>query len=237
MTRIIDGFGRWLSVTAADSYDRCRHAGLPAGITSAGRTHDEQVALFTARYRVQWTGNGPFGDVKWWRLQRWVRHSAAGDVAKPGTSRHETGNAIDLPNGGPREWMRAWGAEYGWIKDLVKGELWHFEYQPARDAHRHDPPPAPDPEPAPEPAPAPTLIDPEDDMDTLIAIYLERLGRWPDPNGARTYLRAVAIGTMTWAQVDASVAGSGEGKAFAALPAEQRTAKRDASVKGRGWPA
>lgn len=136
MTTVQIAPGHWLSPTAAASYARMRAAGMPAGITSAGRTHAEQVAIFTARYRVQWIGRGPYGDVRWWQGRRYVRHSAAGPVAVPGSpySRHETGNALDLPNTGARAWIRANGASHGWFA-TVPGEPWHYEHQAHRDQH------------------------------------------------------------------------------------------------------
>ena len=123
-----------LDSAAAASYQRARRDGLPAGITSALREHAEQRRLFLERYRPQATGSGPYGDVRWYRGKRYVRVSSAGSVAIPGSqwSRHEKGLSIDLPEPA-RAWMRAHGHRYGWIKDIVPGEPWHFEYQSARD--------------------------------------------------------------------------------------------------------
>lgn len=128
--------GRWLATPAAESYARMRAAGLGPGITSAGRTNAEQVALFTDRYRVQIVGRGPYGDVRWWQGRRYVRHSSAGPVAVPGSasSRHEQGLSLDLPLA-ERAWMRAHGAAHGWFA-VVPGEPWHWEYQAHRDTHR-----------------------------------------------------------------------------------------------------
>ena len=33
-------------------------------VTSGIRTHAEQTAIFLSKYRVQWTGSGPYGDVR-----------------------------------------------------------------------------------------------------------------------------------------------------------------------------
>lgn len=115
------GSGHWLDDAAAASYARMRDAGCPAGITSAGRTRAQQQALY----------------------DKWKAGLLPGtpSVAKPGTSRHETGLALDLP-GGARAWVKAHGKAYGWISDLVKSEPWHFEYHPGRDTHKPSSKPA-----------------------------------------------------------------------------------------------
>lgn len=135
MSAIAPGFE--LADDAAASYARARRDGLPEGITSARRDPDEQRALFLARYRPQAEGSGPYGDVRTYGDVRYVRVSALGSVAVPGSewSRHEKGLSLDLPAGGPREWMHAHGAAYGWIGGLVDGEPWHFEYQADKDTH------------------------------------------------------------------------------------------------------
>lgn len=129
--KIITGT-RWLEAVAADSYARMIAAGCPGGVTDAGRDPQAQINLFLARYKPQATGSGPYGDVRHWRGTRYVRVSSAGPVGVPGTSRHESGLALDLPEPA-RAWVRNHGAAYGWIGGIVKGEPWHFEYQAARD--------------------------------------------------------------------------------------------------------
>jgi hypothetical protein len=101
--------GHWLDAAPAASYKRARKAGLPAGITDAGRTNAEQWVL--------------------WRLFKAGKLAAT--AAYPGTSKHEKGNALDLP-GAAREWLRAHG-DYGFVKDRVRNEPWHFEYDASRD--------------------------------------------------------------------------------------------------------
>ncbi|HWJ86225.1 MAG TPA: peptidoglycan-binding protein [Cellulomonas sp.] len=106
------GGGHWLSTAAAASYQRMRAAGLPAGITSAGRTHDEQQHL----YELYKAGKGAF-------------------ALRPGSSKHELGLALDLPDegGNPRAWVRANGRRFGWVKDVNPREDWHMEYVAAKD--------------------------------------------------------------------------------------------------------
>ena len=145
---------RQLDAAAAASYERARRDGLPAGITSALREHAEQRKLFLERYRPQATGSGPYGDVRWYNGVRYVRTSSEGSVAIPGSqwSRHERGLSLDLPEPA-RAWMRTHGHRYGWIRDIVPGEPWHFEYQAARDTR-------PTPVVVTKPAPAPTTAPP-----------------------------------------------------------------------------
>ena len=114
----------WLRTDAAASYDRMRAAGMPAGgVASAGRTWDEQAALRAAYER----GEGNL-------------------AARPGTSLHESGIALDVTRGTPAQlWMTAggdpWQANasesiqanrFGWFR-TVPSEAWHFSYDPAQD--------------------------------------------------------------------------------------------------------
>lgn len=117
-----------------------RFPGIRLVISSGIRTYDEQVAIFTSRYSVQWLGNGPYGDVRWWRGRRYVRHSGAGTVAQPGTSNHETGRSLDLRDTGADAgvsasfstarnlWLSANAHRWGFVHTGRNfGEPWHFE--------------------------------------------------------------------------------------------------------------
>lgn len=119
---------------AAASYKRMQKAKMPAGgINDADRDSDNQRRLFLERYKVQLTGRGPFGDVRWYRGKRYVRTSPLGMVAVPGTSKHELGLALDMAtNSAAHKWMLANGAHYGWFR-TIKSEPWHWEYSPSRD--------------------------------------------------------------------------------------------------------
>lgn len=126
MERVYVEPGRWLSPDAADAYNRMRHDGMPAGITSAGRTEAEQRAMYNA-----WVAGGK-------------KHPPS--VAKPGTSKHEGGNAIDLPKAAA-DWAHKNGSKYGftnpsWAKRKETLEPWHFEFEKVK--------------PAPKPKPKPT---------------------------------------------------------------------------------
>lgn len=110
----------WLADAAAASWKRMVAAGMPNKVTSAGRTRAEQQALY----------------------DRWKAGKLPGTptVAKPGTSNHESGAAIDVPEP-TRTWLHRNGAEHGWTnpawaKRADTAEPWHFEYDPARDKHR-----------------------------------------------------------------------------------------------------
>lgn len=61
-----------------------------------------------------------------------------GFAARPGTSNHGWGLAVDLGTGKQYEWLAANGGKYGWENpDWAKRnsyELWHWEYVPGRKA-------------------------------------------------------------------------------------------------------
>lgn len=104
------------------------------------RTLEEQTAIFLSRYRVQLVGSGPFGDVRWWKGRRYVRHSGLGTVAQPGTSNHEIQGstaAVDVADSGGAgigtmgsarsNWLRANASRYGLVPEgFGFGEAWHY---------------------------------------------------------------------------------------------------------------
>jgi hypothetical protein len=107
----VKGEWAWLDAPAAASYDRMLADGCPVGgITDAGRTSAEQWEMWLA-YKA--------GRLK-------------ATAAYPGTSKHESGRAVDL-TGSTLAWVRAHGVDYGWIRDAVKNEAWHIEYMAAWD--------------------------------------------------------------------------------------------------------
>lgn len=112
----------WLDAPAAASYAAMRAAGMPAGgVTDAGRTFAEQTVMW-AKYKA--------GKLR-------------ATAARPGTSKHESGRALDLW-GAALAWVRAHGAAFGWVSDAVPGEPWHVEYRAAADRHDTDPTPEDD---------------------------------------------------------------------------------------------
>ena len=103
--------GGRLNHDAAASYNRMRAAGMPAGITSSYRSRAEQTRL-RALYLA---GKGNY-------------------ALPPGSSKHETGYSLDLPEPA-RGWAVAHAAAYGWRR-TNKSEAWHFDYFPSEDQHR-----------------------------------------------------------------------------------------------------
>lgn len=132
------GYGRhWLDAPAAESWFRCVRDGCPDdGITDAGRTQQEQITVFLKYFTTDFSSSAKF-DPRGWNGRTYWRRKGMPSAATPGSpqARHTFGRALDLNNlgGQTKAWMRANGYRYGWIKDLVAGEDWHFEYQPARD--------------------------------------------------------------------------------------------------------
>lgn len=116
MTTLVSiGGGHQLAPAAAAAYQRARAAGCPAGITSSYRDPARQAEL-RALYLAG-------------------KHAAY--VAPVERSEHVTGNALDLPAGGPREWMRAHGLAFG-FEFTDPTEAWHVAYRLDRDQHLTD---------------------------------------------------------------------------------------------------
>lgn len=109
----------WLAAAAAASLARVdREIGHPLQITEAGRTRAQQQAHYD-RYIAYLNGG------QWAPL-----------AARPGSSPHEFGNAIDT-----NERLVGILARHGWSRPLAD-EPWHFVYNPNSDRHRFDPTPA-----------------------------------------------------------------------------------------------
>lgn len=96
--------GAHLVHSAANAYNRAKaeikkKTGINISVVGWNRTLQEQKNLFFSRYKVQLFGRGPYGDVRWYRGKRYVRVSGAA-AARPGTSNHGWGLAIDIANFG-----------------------------------------------------------------------------------------------------------------------------------------
>jgi len=117
----------WLAGDAAASYLRMvADSGNLTGLAAAGRTREQQAALYDA-----------------------YLHHGGNLAAKPGHSLHESGLAIDVTRKSTLQvWMVAGGStmgvhsgekiraqEYGWFR-TVPSEAWHFRYYRAKDKHR-----------------------------------------------------------------------------------------------------
>lgn len=109
-----NGREAWLNAPAAASFLRMVELGAPEiALSDAGRTYAEQKALYEA----------------------YLRGELPATAARPGTSLHEKGNAIDAPE--PlRSWLHANGQAFGWVGWTVKNEPWHFVYIESLDTYR-----------------------------------------------------------------------------------------------------
>ena len=102
-----------LAPPAADAWNAMRQASLerygadlyPNGPLSAFRTYSQQAYL----YCVYRSGEGAPAD-------------------PPGTSNHETGNAVDVATPAMRWVVDQIGWQYGWRKVRGPGEWWHVDY-------------------------------------------------------------------------------------------------------------
>jgi LysM repeat protein len=100
-----------LDPTAASQWEAMRSAALtnygvdlyPAGSLSGYRTYDQQAYL----YNLFLSGEGA-------------------PANPPGTSSHELGIAVDMPDPAMRDVVDAIGASYGWYG--IQSEWWHVEY-------------------------------------------------------------------------------------------------------------
>lgn len=140
-------FGLSLEEDALTQYVRAIGAGCPLGVTSSYRDPDLQVRLFHDNYTRDYSASAKWDGRKWGAVTYWRRTSRVStggptvSVAVPGTSRHEYGNALDLPGSRrdtstPRGWMHAHGRRFGWYwptwaQQSGTYEEWHFEYDPA----------------------------------------------------------------------------------------------------------
>ena len=142
--------GTFLRVDAADAWNRAKadafgQTGIDLTVRGWNRTLEEQQRFFFERYVPQPSGDGPFGDVRWYAGVRYVRGSGAA-AAIPGTSNHGLGLAVDVVDYGMvGEFFNARRVatfpiltKHGWTDHEGRGpiqEPWHIVYDPARDTH------------------------------------------------------------------------------------------------------
>jgi LAS superfamily LD-carboxypeptidase LdcB len=103
--------GKYLEHEAAQAFramaEVARAEGIDLAVRSAHRSYSEQLAL----YRRYLGGKAP-------------------KAARPGTSRHEQGLAVDLrlTRGSPaHEWLRRNAGRFGFVQ-TVRSEPWHWEF-------------------------------------------------------------------------------------------------------------
>ncbi|WP_028050729.1 D-alanyl-D-alanine carboxypeptidase family protein [Cellulomonas sp. URHD0024] len=108
----VGGTGERLWAPAAQKLEQLMGAaakdGVHIGITDSYRSYAAQVDV----------------------AQRKGLYSQGGLAAQPGTSEHGWGMAADLKlDAAGQRWMRAHGAEYGFVKDTPR-ESWHWAFRP-----------------------------------------------------------------------------------------------------------
>ena len=84
----------------------------------------------------QRTAYRPYADQQYfWNLYQSGKGALA---ARPGTSNHGWGLAVDVPSPRMAQLINQYGAEYGWQKKWsdAPSEWWHFKYAPEHDQHK-----------------------------------------------------------------------------------------------------
>ncbi|MDF2915891.1 MAG: hypothetical protein K0S70_108 [Microbacterium sp.] len=148
-------------------------------VRSGIRTYEEQVAIFTERYRIASQVNGRHVyDTRVWNGVRWYRISPLGTVAVPSTSNHEiqgTTAAADLYDDGPgagvatkgsarANWLRYWCTLFDMVAEGYNfNEAWHYAM-----LHIFQTPPTP--------APTPKPVELPDEEDDMLAIHVNDSG-------------------------------------------------------------
>lgn len=109
-TALAEPLGSLVRFALALAAKEGRYLSLVSGL----RTRDEQIAL-----RRQNCGTSEY------LIYEAPSSACSPYTARPGTSRHETGNAADMD--GAKEWMAALLAPYN-VDRRVPGEDWHFQW-------------------------------------------------------------------------------------------------------------
>jgi LAS superfamily LD-carboxypeptidase LdcB len=116
--RMSIGDGRWLNAPAAQALEAAkadaRAHGIDIRINSAGRTYEEQASLFARR------GTPGVSRI----------------VARPGTSNHEDGMAIDVANWqAAKPFLQKYGFVHGDGNGPIRGDLVHFKFVGNRNSN------------------------------------------------------------------------------------------------------
>jgi zinc D-Ala-D-Ala carboxypeptidase len=107
--RTVDRLDPDLLAAVREATADARADGVRIRITSGWRSHDHQVRLWDEA--VQRYGSEE-------EAQHWV--------ARPGTSTHETGDAVDIGPTEAADWMSRHGSAYGLCQTFAN-EIWHYE--------------------------------------------------------------------------------------------------------------
>ncbi|MBA3857089.1 MAG: hypothetical protein C0507_09310 [Cyanobacteria bacterium PR.3.49] len=116
--RVSIGDGRWLEGSAAEALNaakaEARAHGVEIKINSAGRTYEEQASLYARR------GTPGVSRI----------------VARPGTSNHEDGMAIDVANWQQaKPYLQKYGFVHGDGNGPIAGDLVHFKFVGGRNSN------------------------------------------------------------------------------------------------------
>ena len=197
--------GQRLEATAARQWDalarsvQSTYGWLPY-LTDSYRPYAVQERIFRERYRVQ-SGSGPYGDVRYWQGQRWVRVTGAA-AAVPGTSNHGWGKAVDCSglggfNGTKFNQLASLAARFGFSNTEGRsvGEAWHWvftgSYQTSNPVGGGGSVTVPNVPGAPAP------LDPEDDMPTAQEVAAALLETRIAIGGGQTVLVREALAHAT----------------------------------------
>lgn len=79
---------------------------------------------------------GPASSARTLAQQRFFASKPSPPAARPGTSNHGWGIAVDIPYADAQGWLRSNGTRFGWSHDegARVGEAWHFRYVGASPA-------------------------------------------------------------------------------------------------------
>ena len=137
------GMGKWkLRTDAANAFIRlvkdARKVGINPGFTGNKQAYRDYAGQYSLLDPSKWVASGKKNG---YGIYRTVDNAIA---ARPGTSNHGEGIAIDIQNHAATKndfpnstkhrvqcWMKWFGGEYGWVwvGSMFK-ENWHFEYRP-----------------------------------------------------------------------------------------------------------
>jgi D-alanyl-D-alanine carboxypeptidase len=109
---------------AVDELDRDLLAALRAAATDSGVAFEISSGWRSEAYQRQ---------VFEQAVARYGSEEAAAPwVARPGTSIHELGDAVDISNADATSWLAQNGGDYG-LCQIYANEPWHYELRPAAD--------------------------------------------------------------------------------------------------------
>ena len=128
-----ESLSRMLNRAVADT-------GVNFSIWSAGRSREDQIAIFKKNYTPAGRGRRLKSD-RSFQGRIWKKRTGGVNVASPDLgSNHEDGLAVDIHPAPIQEWIKKNGRTYGWSWDEGRrvGENWHFRYVPSLDGMKHE---------------------------------------------------------------------------------------------------